>query len=119
MNMTNETNPNAGSIAAGFLLTFGLNLFICLSWIPLCGLAGNHGASASGFAGTLGVIMFFGAVGIGLTQFLHVIPTILILSSQKRTLTMKGTWIATAVTGGIWALAALMLTVGAGTSLWR
>lgn len=99
------SEDNQGSVAKGVLLNIGLNLFICVLWLPLCGL--GSGYSSNNLASQIGVLFFFAMIGIGIVQLLHVIPMMIYFHKQDKPETVKGVRNAAIVTFILWGIVVL------------
>lgn len=101
-------NPD-GSALKGALLNIGLNVFICVIWIPLCALDGGGYSSSTGLAGNIGIVFFFGGIYIGIAQIVHVLPLGIYFAVQKQPKTNKGMLISAFVIFLLWG--ATFLTI--------
>lgn len=104
----NSSAPQGeGSVVKGVLLNVGINLFICLIWIPLC--SGGSSSGGDDIATMLGIIFFFGMFWLGLSQLIHVIPMAIYLGVKKQGNTLRGVLWAAGITFIIWLV--FILTV--------
>lgn len=93
-------------ILKGVLLVFGLNvaaiaIFLFVSSILSGLVTGTSNAlsdSLRSFLASLNALTFMSAVGIGLSQFLYVIPMIIVLARSQRYALMKGVIMGAAMT---------------------
>jgi hypothetical protein len=97
-----------GSFTAGFLLTFGINLFICVSWIPMCGARGIRLESNPAGMESLGVVIALLALTIGISQVVHLIPTLWMFQSKGRKESYKGSVAAAKWTFVLWIIGLLV-----------
>ncbi len=99
---------SGGSVIKGVLLNVGINLFICLIWIPLC--SGGSSGGGDDIATILGVIFFFGMFWIGLAQLVHIIPMAIYLGVKQQQKTLRGVLWAALVTFIAWGIFMLVFT---------
>src|SRR5690242_9722826 len=81
--------PAGGSVAKGL----GATVLGCLAFFVVCALAGTM--PGFGMLGELALTAFF---GIGIAQFVYVVPLLLWARATGERATIKGIWIAAAVT---------------------
>jgi len=89
-----------GKIISGFFLVIGLHILAFLAG----GLIGLIASSLGIYS--IGSILLFSALGIGITQLIYIIPLIIRLVRQRNWGLMKGVIIAAVLTallnGGCW-----------------
>jgi hypothetical protein len=89
-----------GEIFSGFFLVLGLHIAAFI----IGGLIGSITSSMGIYS--LGGILLFSALGIGITQLIYIIPLIIWLIRQRKWGMMKGVIIAAVLTallnGGCW-----------------
>jgi hypothetical protein len=94
-----------GSFAAGFLLTFGINLFILIIAPINCGILEfdlYHPPKNPPTSFDIGFVWF--ALLIGVTQFTHALPTLYLLKKKNLTRTRAGTISAVELTFAFWVV---------------
>ncbi|MCU0547796.1 MAG: hypothetical protein MUC48_00480 [Leptolyngbya sp. Prado105] len=86
------------NVFKGILLVTGLNIAAVILFFLLSALFAGIASMVSGMFPPLNVLMLMGIAGIGLSQFLYLIPILVILFRNQRFAVMKGVAIGAAIT---------------------
>jgi hypothetical protein len=94
------------------MLNVAINAFICIIWMPLCGVGdvSLHGG-ADDLIGNVGIVFFFGMMFIGVTQLIHVIPLAIYFATKGQKDTKKGMLRAAGVTLVLWGIAFMIVSL--------